>query len=205
MEMVWPRILGGFEVISSATFHVIATELVVGSFAMAGICFLVKALQSFNFLVSKTISEVTDNTGHFALGFGLIATPFAIMSGISSSPGSDISSPLLINKMFLSMAATGLALSVLYARYAIGQRVWANKQSSLTQAFAGLGASGLMLLTASLGGKFTRNESLFDVFNLSFDTILLMPVWATGVILITGVSATVLAVLGLRRNSAVQH
>ena len=189
--------------ISSATFHVIATELVVGSFAMAGICFLVKALQSFNFLVSKTISEVTDNTGHFALGFGLIATPFAIMSGISSSPGSDISSPLLINKMFLSMAATGLALSVLYARYAIGQRVWANKQSSLTQAFfAGLGASGLMLLTASLGGKFTRNESLFDVFNLSFDTILLMPVWATGVILITGVSATILAVLGLRRNSA---
>ena len=191
--------------ISSATFHVIATELVVGSFAMAGICFLVKALQSFNFLVSKTISEVTDNTGHFALGFGLIATPFAIMSGISSSPGSDISSPLLINKMFLSMAATGLALSVLYARYAIGQRVWASKQSSLTQAFAGLGASGLMLLTASLGGKFTRNESLFDGFNLSFDTILLMPVWATGVILITGVSATVLAVLGLRRNSAVQH
>ena len=191
--------------ISSATFHVIATELVVGSFAMAGICFLVKALQSFNFLVSKTISEVTDNTGHFALGFGLIATPFAIMSGISSSPGSDISSPLLINKMFLSMAATGLALSVLYARYTIGQRVWASKQSSLTQAFAGLGASGLMLLTASLGGKFTRNESLFDVFNLSFDTILLMPVWATGVILITGVSATILAVLGLRRNSAVQH
>ena len=191
--------------ISSATFHVIATELVVGSFSMAGICFLVKALQSFNILASKTISEVTDNTGHFALGFGLIATPFAIMSGISSSPGSDISSPLLINKMFLSMAATGLALSVLYARYAIGQRVWASKQSSLTQAFAGLGASGLMLLTASLGGKFTRNESLFDVFNLSFDTILLMPVWATGVILITGVSATVLAVLGLRRNSAVQH
>ena len=191
--------------ISSATFHVIATELVVGSFAMAGICFLVKALQSFNFFTSKRISEVTDNTGHFALGFGLIATPFAIMSGISSSPGSDISSPLLINKMFLSMAATGLALSVLYARYAIGQRVWASKQSSLTQAFAGLGASGLMLLTASLGGKFTRNESLFDVFNLSFDTILLMPVWATGVILITGVSATVLAVLGLRRNSAVQH
>ena len=67
MEMVWPRILGGFEVISSATFHVIATELVVGSFAMAGICFLVKALQSFNFLVSKTISEVTDNTGHLRL------------------------------------------------------------------------------------------------------------------------------------------
>ena len=55
--------------ISSATFHVIATELVVGSFAMAGICFLVKTLQSFNFLASKTISEVTDNTGQFCTWF----------------------------------------------------------------------------------------------------------------------------------------
>ena len=37
--------------ISSATFHVITTELVVGSFAMAGICFLVLAIQSFAFCI----------------------------------------------------------------------------------------------------------------------------------------------------------
>jgi len=192
-------------VISSATFHVITTELVVGSFAIAGICFLIKALQIFNFFNTATISQVTDNTGHFALGFGLIATPFAIMSGIASSPGSDVSSPLLVNKMFLSMAGAGLALSVLYARYAIGQQVWASKQSSLTQATAGLGASGMMLMTASLGGKFTRNESLFDIFNLPFDIILLMPMWATVVVLLTGLAATTLAVMGLRNRSAIQH
>tara|TARA_B100001027_G_scaffold137485_1_gene95506 strand:- start:11029 stop:11607 length:579 start_codon:yes stop_codon:yes gene_type:complete len=192
-------------VISSATFHVITTELVVGSFAMAGICFLIKALQAFNFFSTEKISQITDNTGHFALGFGLIATPFAIMTGIASSPGSDVSSPLLINKMFLSMTAAGLALSVLYARYTIGQQVWANKRSSLTQATAGLGASGMMLLTASLGGKFSRNESLFDIFNLSFDTILLMPMWATGIVLFTGLTATMLAVMGLRNRSAIQH
>ncbi|HII36978.1 MAG TPA: hypothetical protein HA354_00600 [Candidatus Poseidoniaceae archaeon] len=191
--------------ISSATFHVITTELVVGSFAMAGICFLIKALQAFNFFSTEKISQITDNTGHFALGFGLIATPFAIMTGIASSPGSDVSSPLLINKMFLSMTAAGLALSVLYARYTIGQQVWANKRSSLTQATAGLGASGMMLLTASLGGKFSRNESLFDIFNLSFDTILLMPMWATGIVLFTGLTATMLAVMGLRNRSAIQH
>ena len=96
--------------ISSATFHVITTELVVGSFAMAGVCFLLKAIQSFNALTSEKVSQVCDIVGHFAIGFGLLATPFAILSGISSSPGSDVSSPLLVNKIFLSMIATVIAL-----------------------------------------------------------------------------------------------
>ena len=61
--------------ISSATFHVITTELVVGSFAMAGICFLVLAIQSFGLFESEKASLVTDYAGHFALGFGLLATP----------------------------------------------------------------------------------------------------------------------------------
>ena len=191
--------------ISSATFHVISTELVVGSFAMAGVCFFVKALQSFNVLNSEKISQVCDIVGHFALGFGLIATPFAIASGISSSPGSDVSSPLLVNKIFLSMIATGLTIAAIYARYSIGEQIWASKLSSVTQSSTGLAASGFMLLTASAGGKFTRNESLVDILNLPYDTILLMPSWASGVILVIGLATTVLAVLGLRGRSAVQH
>ena len=191
--------------ISSATFHVITTELVVGSFAMAGVCFFVKALQSFNVLNSEKSSQVCDIVGHFALGFGLIATPFAIASGISSSPGSDVSSPLLVNKIFLSMMATGLTIAAIYARYSIGEQIWASKLSSVTQSSTGLAASGFMLLTASAGGKFTRNESLVDILNLPYDTILLMPSWASGVILVIGLATTVLAVLGLRGRSAVQH
>ena len=191
--------------ISSATFHVITTELVVGSFAMAGVCFFVKALQSFNVLNSEKSSQVCDIVGHFALGFGLIATPFAIASGISSSPGSDVSSPLLVNKIFLSMIATGLTIAAIYARYSIGEQIWASKLSSVTQSSTGLAASGFMLLTASAGGKFTRNESLVDILNLPYDTILLMPSWASGVILAIGLATTVLAVLGLRGRSAVQH
>tara|TARA_B100000927_G_C16471708_1_gene471840 strand:+ start:1617 stop:2195 length:579 start_codon:yes stop_codon:yes gene_type:complete len=191
--------------ISSATFHVITTELVVGSFAMAGVCFFVKALQSFNVLNSEKSSQVCDIVGHFALGFGLIATPFAIASGISSSPGSDVSSPLLVNKIFLSMIATGLTIAAIYARYSIGEQIWASKLSSVTQSSTGLAASGFMLLTASAGGKFTRNESLVDILNLPYDTILLMPSWASGVILVIGLATTVLAVLGLRGRSAVQH
>ena len=191
--------------ISSATFHVISTELVVGSFAMAGVCFFVKALQSFNVLNSEKSSQVCDIVGHFALGFGLIATPFAIASGISSSPGSDVSSPLLVNKIFLSMIATGLTIAAIYARYSIGEQIWASRPSSVTQASTGLAASGFMLLTASAGGKFTRNESLVDILNLPYDTILLMPSWASGVILVIGLATTVLAVLGLTGRSAVEH
>ena len=172
---------------------------------MAGVCFFVKALQSFNVLNSEKSSQVCDIVGHFALGFGLIATPFAIASGISSSPGSDVSSPLLVNKIFLSMIATGLTIAAIYARYSIGEQIWASKLSSVTQSSTGLAASGFMLLTASAGGKFTRNESLVDILNLPYDTILLMPSWASGVILVIGLATTVLAVLGLRGRSAVQH
>ena len=64
MEMVRARIFGGLEMISSATFHVITTELVVGSFAMAGICFLVLAIQSFGLFESEKASLVTDFAGH---------------------------------------------------------------------------------------------------------------------------------------------
>ena len=39
--------------ISSATFHVITTELVVGSFAMAGLCFLLHALCRFELIKNK--------------------------------------------------------------------------------------------------------------------------------------------------------
>ena len=191
--------------ISSATFHVITTELVVGSFAMAGICFLVLAIQSFGLFESEKASLVTDYTGHFALGFGLLATPFAIFSGISSSPTSDLSSPLLVNKMFLSMIATGLALAVLFTRTKVGNQLWANKSSSLIQSAAGLAASGFMLMTASAGGKFSRGESVLDFLNLPYDTIFLMPTWASAIILVAGIVSAIIAVMNLQKSSTIEH
>ena len=191
--------------ISSATFHVITTELVVGSFAMAGICFLVLAIQSFGVFESEKVSLVTDYAGHFALGFGLSATPLAIFSGISSSPTSDLSSPLLVNKMFLSMIATGLAIAVLFTRTKAGNQLWASKPSSLIQSAAGLAASGFMLMTASAGGKFSRGESVLDFLNLPYDTIFLMPTWVSAIILVAGVLSAIIAVINLQKSSAVEH
>ena len=191
--------------ISSATFHVITTELVVGSFAMAGICFLVLAIQSFGLFESEKASLISDNAGHFALGFGLLATPFAVFSGISSSPTSGLSSPLLVNKMFLSMIATGLALAALFIRYKMGNKLWNSKPSSRIQSAAGLAASGFMLMTASTGGKFSRGESVLDFLNLPFDTIFLMPTWVSGVILLAGVVSAIIAVMNLPKSSTIEH
>ena len=191
--------------ISSPTFHVISTELVVGSFAMAGLCFLLKTTYLFGLLKSDKLSLICDYAGHFALGFGLIATPFAILSGLSASPGEDISSPLLVNKMFLSMTAVGIAVAVLFTRLRLADQVWGTKQNGLLHGFAGMAASGIMLITASAGGKFSRGESLLDIFSLPYDTIFLMPMWISTVILLTGSVSVVTSLMALMRKSAIQH
>ena len=71
--------------IESATFHVITTELVVGSFALAGLCFVLHSLISIQNKESQFVTMM-DSTAHIALLFGLLALPFAIVSGINSSP-----------------------------------------------------------------------------------------------------------------------
>ena len=95
--------------IESATFHVITTELVVGSFALAGLCFVLHSLISIKNKESQFVTMM-DSTAHIALLFGLLALPFAIASGINSSPSGAHTSPLLANKMLLSTAGGGLAL-----------------------------------------------------------------------------------------------
>ena len=92
--------------IESATFHVMTTELVVGSFALAGLCFFLHSV--FLFLnKERTFMPMMDTTAHVALLFGLLALPFAILSGIESSPSGAHTSPLLANKMLLSTAGGG--------------------------------------------------------------------------------------------------
>ena len=67
--------------IEPATFHVITTELVVGSFALAGLCFVLHSLISIRNKESQFVTMM-DSTAHIALLFGLLALPFAIASGI---------------------------------------------------------------------------------------------------------------------------
>ncbi len=189
--------------ISSETFHVITTELVVGAFAMSGLCFLIHALCKIGVFKHPKLPQMMDHVAHFALLFGLLATPFAIFSGISSSPGSGFSTPILVNKMFLSMTGFGLALAALISRLKIGEKIFENKQTMWLQTFSGMGASGLMLLTASAGGTFTRGESLLDILSLPYDTILLMPIAISSILLLSGLTSTILALRKIITKSSV--
>ena len=65
--------------ISAGTFHVIATELTVGTFALSGVAFLLCAL-------NKGPSS-KEAVAHWALLGGLIETPFAIVSGVNEISG----------------------------------------------------------------------------------------------------------------------
>ena len=191
--------------ISSATFHVISTELVVGSFAMAGLCFLLHALCRYGVIKSNNLIQITDNVAHFALFFGILATPFAIFSGISASPGSGFSTPILVNKMFLSMTGFGLAISTLLVRWKFGIKILQQRKTMLIQIFAGMSASGMMLLTASAGGTFSRGESLLDIFSLPYDSILLMPITISSLLLLSGIVSIITAIVQMRKTSSVQH
>ena len=51
--------------IEPATFHVITTELVVGSFALAGLCFVLHSLISIQNKESQFVTMM-DSTAHIA-------------------------------------------------------------------------------------------------------------------------------------------
>lgn len=180
--------------IESATFHVMTTELVVGSFALAGFCFFLHSVLLF-LNKESSFMPMMDTTAHVALLFGLLSLPFAILSGIESSPSGAHTSPLLANKMLLSTAGGGLALGVLYTR-------WKNRDARpqhLHNAFGSL-STACMLLTASLGGTYTRGDSLTEFLPFVKENTLLLPSWLSIVVI-----ALILAALLIRQSSTVQH
>lgn len=184
--------------VSAATLHVVSTELAVGSFAMAGVAFLMAGLASHGWFVNERHLPMMDNVAHFALAFGLLAMPLAIITGVQSSPGEGIDHPVLINKMFLSSAALGLALGVLLVRRSHGASIWHHPAGKRWQATGGLVAVGLVLLTASLGGTFSRGESLLDAFSLPYDQVPLMPMWLSATVVAMAVANLVLMRRGVR-------
>ena len=178
---------------SSETFHVVATELVVGAFSVAGLSFTLLLLVHFGILKQPSWISMFDHVAHFTLTFGLAATPFAILSGLSSAPGEGLNSPILVNKIFLSMTGFGFAVGCLIVRWRLGNNVWDSKKSTSFHVASGLAACGLMLLTASAGGTFSRGESLLDMFHLPYEHVLLFPILVTLISLFLGVAILVLS------------
>ncbi|HJL96561.1 MAG TPA: hypothetical protein QF401_00250 [Candidatus Poseidoniaceae archaeon] len=178
---------------SPETFHVVATELVVGAFSVAGLSFTLLLLVHFGILKQPSWISMFDHVAHFTLMFGLAATPFAILSGLSSAPGEGLNSPILVNKIFLSMTGFGFAFGCLIVRWRLGNNVWDSKKSTSFHIASGLAACGLMLLTASAGGTFSRGESLLDMFHLPYEHVLLFPILVSLISLFLGVAILVLS------------
>jgi len=189
--------------ISSGTFHVVTTELVVGAFSVAGLSFTLCLLIHLDILKQPSWSTMLDHVAHFTLAFGLVATPFAILSGLSSAPGEGLNSPILVNKMFLSMTGFGFALGCLLARWRLGNKVWSTTKSIVLHGASGLAASGSMLLTASAGGTFARGESLLDMFHLPYEHVLLFPVMVSTIALLLGLTMLVLSWKRMNASSTV--
>ena len=131
--------------ISAGTFHVISTELTIGMFALAGVAFLLCAIKK------GPLSR--ESVAHWALLGGLIATPFAIVSGVNAIPSEGIENPILANKLLLSMASAGLALGILL------RRKWGG-EVDVRHSSIGMISVALMLATAGMGGEYSRGETL---------------------------------------------
>lgn len=166
--------------ISAGTFHVIATELTIGMFALAGVAFLLCAIQK------GPMSR--ESVAHWALLGGLIATPFAIVSGVNAIPSEGIENPILANKLLLSMASAGLAVGILL------RRMWGG-DVDIRHSSIGMISVALMLATAGMGGEYSRGETL--LLFIPKETVMLFPTWASIVLLVIG-----MAIVG---KSAVEH
>ena len=156
--------------ISAGTFHVISTELTIGMFALSGVAFLLCALEKG--------PESREAVAHWALLGGLIATPFAIISGVNAVQGDGIDNPILANKLLLSMASAGLAVGVLL------RRKWGG-EVDIRHSSIGMVSVGLMLVTAGMGGEYSRGETL--LLFIPKETVILFPIWASIGILILGI------------------
>ena len=157
--------------ISAATFHVISTELTIGMFALSGVAFLLCAFEKG--------PESREAVAHWALLGGLISTPFAIISGVNAVQGDGIDNPMLANKLLLSMASAGLAVGILL------RRMWGS-EVDIRHSSIGMISVALMLITAGMGGEYSRGETL--LLFIPKDTVMLFPIWASIAILLIGLA-----------------
>jgi hypothetical protein len=91
------------------------------------------------------------------------------------------------------MTGFGFAVGCLIVRWRLGNNVWDSKKSTSFHVASGLAACGLMLLTASAGGTFSRGESLLDMFHLPYEHVLLFPILVSLISLFLGLAILVLS------------
>jgi len=182
--------------VSAGTIHVVHTELVVGILSLAAISLVllcvIRMSSNIPFLDSaqkERLAKAFDNTQMVSAVFGLIFIPIAMISGIIASDGQATTDPILVNKIILSSICIGAWLAFVIARFRHGDSVWETKGMAIAHTVNGLFAYFVTTLVATLGGKYSRGESLYDIlpFSLGIDEAIIAPGWLNILLIIIGI------------------
>ena len=192
-------------VVSAGTFHVVHTELAVGILSLAAMSLVLLCILRLspkipflNLEQKEKLAKAFDNTQMVSAVFGLVFIPIAMVSGIIASEGEATTDPILLNKIILSSISIGAWLAFVIARFRHGEKVWETKGMAIAHTANGLFAYFITTLVATLGGKYSRGESLYDMlpFSLGIDEAIIAPSWLNIVLIFVGIiSITMLFLL----------
>ena len=195
--------------VSAATFHTVATELVMGMFSLASVCItlrLLSALAPEHILadVRRRLDPLTDVTAFVASIGGMAAIPLAILSGLSAAPGGMPVNAYLFNKFLLSGLAFGLWIGFAHSRRVMGSGLWKHRSLALLQGALGLSAFGVTMLVASMGGKVAKGESLLDLmpFEFPLDNSIILPTGSAALMFLLSLVVLLVVIFVQPRPSA---
>jgi hypothetical protein len=169
-------------------------EVVVGSMVLATIC-AVGCLASRALAPSKINNEslfITMDRASLAGSFlALVFLPIAIMTG-NLAAESHSSSALLYNKFVYSGLALGFWAAFVIGRIRLGEALWEARKLAILQSATACMAFLMTTISASIGGKLSRGESLLDLlpFSLPLDSASILPLWASSALLLLGIIST---------------
>lgn len=191
--------------VSAGTFHVVHTELAVGILSLAAMSLVLLCVLRLspkvpflNLDQKERLAKAFDNTQMVSAVFGLVFIPIAMVSGIIASNGEATTNPILLNKIILSSISIGAWLAFVIARFRHGNKVWETKGMAIAHTANGLFAYFITTLVATLGGKYSRGESLYDMlpFPIGIEEAMVAPSWLNIVLVFIGIiSITMLFLL----------
>ena len=182
--------------VSSATMHTAMAEIVIGSMVLATICAIGCSLSKFlppSDLNSPSLLVTMDRASLAGSMLALAFIPIAIMTG-NLAAESHSNSALLYNKFVYSGLALGFWAAFVIGRVRLGEALWEVRQLAMLQSATAGMAFLMTTISASIGGKLSRGESLLDMlpFELPLDSAAILPMWASTTLLILGVTCSLL-------------
>ena len=114
---------------------------------------------------------------------------------INLAAESHSNSALLYNKFVYSGMALGFWAAFVIGRVRLGEALCEVRQLAMLQSATAGMAFLMTTISASIGGKLSRVESLLDIlpFELPLDSAAILPIWASTTLLTLGIICSLLA------------